>query len=249
MLIPKECIIVGGGSSLKLADFQRLALTFSTKFTILNNYAYKQFEGTLLTCIDSDFYKPSIEALTLEKNPDYYDELAKLPLIICIDSNDMPKIKHSNTILLKPNSNYQREKCLINGFYTGNLTGIFALTLASYLMNYEGTIFLLGYDWTMRNKQEVDPLKYESNSTMQTHYYDNIKHRGIGYLGYYENHDPHNFFKHFQEKKLKIYNVSLESNIETFDKIDYDDFYKLLSKEEVNQIELRESIKLSCNIK
>ena len=70
------------------------------------------------------------------------------------------------------------------GCWCGNsLTGIFALTLASYLMNYEGTIYLLGYDW--------------SKNTEQTHYYKDIKHRGIGYTNYYKNHDPHNHFKYF----------------------------------------------------
>ena len=41
--------------------------------------------------------------------------------------------------------------------------------------------------------------------------------------------------------------VKLNSNINTFEKINYDDFYKLLSKDEVNQEELREEIKIKLH--
>ena len=241
-MIPQECIIVGGGASIK-SQIEALKTLLSHKFTILTNYAFLHFDGTLLTCIDQEFYKPSPQPDGKEINPDYYNELSKLPLIISTDSNNLPKIKHPNTLLLKPNAEYQREKCSVKGFYTGNLTGIFSLTVASYLMNYAGTIFLLGFDWDKRDKKTVDPKAYSSYSTIQTHYYDDIKHRGTGYVGYYENHDPQYFFKYFKEPKLKIYNVSLQSNIETFEKISYEKMFDLLSQETINQNELREEIK------
>ena len=241
-----EAIIIGAGSSIT-REMSDLKSQIVSKFTILTNYSFRHFSGTFLTCIDREFYLPTPKPIGQETNPDYYDELSKLPLIISTDTHDMCKIKHSNTILLKVNPNYQREKCLNEGFYTGNLTGIFALTIASYLMNYTGRIFLLGFDWNMRNKKDVDPTKYSGRTSLETHYYSDIKHRGIGYVGYYENHNPDTFFKYFKEPKLKIYNVSLNSNINTFEKINYDDFYKLLSKDEVNQEELREEIKIKLH--
>jgi hypothetical protein len=221
---PKECIIIGGGNSIKpyISLLQPLC---ATKFVIACNYAYKTFLNTFTVFQDKDWYHGHPN-----KNPDIYDELKKLPLIIGINHNGVEEFKLNNTVLLN-----KTEK--------ENLTGVFALKLALRLME-TGTIYLFGYDWTRRTGlPERDP-NYSPKSNISTHYYDNIKHRGIGYVGYYENHNPDTDFKKIIKKDtLKIYNVSPESNINCFEKINYEHMFSLLTNESINQNDLRNQIK------
>jgi hypothetical protein len=225
-----EVIIVGGGASIKpyLSELHPL---LATKFTILTNYAYKHFLGTFSTFIDRDFYKPRPGS----NNPDIYEELKQLPLIVGINDNGIEEFKLNNTILLARNQ-----------FYTGNLTGIFSLSLANFLINSNGTIYLLGFDWSRRLDLLEKDKKYNPKSDLQIHYYskDEINHRGHGYVGYYENHNPDKAFEAFiYEKNLKIYNVSLGSNINCFEKISYVQFFGLMSNKKENQEELRKEIR------
>ena len=230
-MIPNQCIIIGGGSSLtsalNLSSDLSLQDRLATKFVISTNYSFLHFPSTFLAFTDRDFYSPHPKPKGKETNPNYYQQLKELSLIVGLDSEDMQVIKHPNTILLKSANSYQREHCLDKGFYCSFLTGIVALSIASYLMKYKGIIWLLGFDW----------------GGIKTHYYDNIKHRGIGNSKLYNAHNPHNYFKCFLEPNLKIYNVSLNSNIQTFEKISYERFYQLLSKDVVNQDILREEIR------
>jgi hypothetical protein len=227
-----ECIIVGGGSSIKQADFDVLKPLLASKFTILTNYSFKHFNGTFLCFMDADFYKWKIGS----KNPDIYEELKQLPLIIGINQNGVEEFKLDNTILLPKNK-----------FYDGNLTGILALSLACYLLEDKGVIYLLGFDWS-KQPIPIDKKKYNPNSNLQIHYYDNISHRGIGYTGYYDNHNADKSFLPFINKKdVKIFNVSLESNINDFEKINYSTMFNLLSNIKYDQKELRDLIKNKIN--
>jgi hypothetical protein len=230
MSFPNECIIVGGGSSLKQADFSILQPLLASKFTILTNYSFKHFKGTFLTFQDRDFYKPRPDEEGELPNPDIYEELKELPLIVGINQTGVEEFKLDNTILLDKS---EREI----------LTGVFALKLALWLMK-SGTIFLLGFDFPRRiGLSEKDP-NYNPKTNLNIHYYD-IKHRGSGYVGYYENHNADKLFNKFvgNEDKIKIYNVNLKSNINCFEKINYEHMYTLLNKEITNQEEIRIKIK------
>lgn len=237
--MPSEVIIVGGGASIK-PYLPALQPVLATNCSILTNYAYKQLNGTFLAFSDRAFYKPKPD----DNNPDIYEELRALPLLVGININGIEEFKMDNTILLKLSSDYHRQHSLRLGFYTGNLTGVFAIGLAAYLMKYTGIIYLLGFDWTKQAPPE-DKSKYNPVSDMNIHFYDGVKHRGNGYTGYYDNHNPAIFFKHFLEPNLKIYNVSPESNINTFEKIDYPTFFKLAGTkvEPINQDALRDKIR------
>jgi hypothetical protein len=108
----------------------------------------------------------------------------------------------------------------------------------------KGNIYLLGFDWNRRSPEMVDKKHYNGKSDLQTHYYSDVQHRGIGYVGYYENHNPNKEFEEFIKKRdIKIYNVSLNSNIDCFEKISYNDFFKKLSNTTYSQEELRQKIK------
>lgn len=229
MLNVKECIIIGGGPSIK-PQISLLQTLCATKFTILTNYAFKTFSGTFLCFNDRDFYHPKPDDKGVLPNPDYYDSLRELPLIIGINHNGVEEFKLNNTLLLNKS---EKE----------NLTGVFALKLALRLMQ-TGTVYLLGFDWTRRvGLPERDP-NYNPKSNVPTHYY-NIKHRGIGYVGYYENHNPDNDFNKLNKRDVKVFNISLNSNIDCFPKISYQEFYESLSPEIADQDNLRLKIKES----
>lgn len=224
-----EAIIVGGGSSIKQADRSNLSLILASKFTILTNYSFKHFDGTFLTFVDRDFYKTR----DTSKNPDIYEELKKLQLIVGIRQNGVEEFKLSNTILVNLTNSFNIENNRNNIFYSERcLTGIFALSLTSYLMNYVGKIFLLGFDWT---KEGID-----------THYYskEEINHRGLQWIKPYKTHSSTKAFAPFNKlSNLKIYNVSLDSNIDVFEKISYVEFFNKLNNEVFSQEELRQEIR------
>jgi hypothetical protein len=227
-----EIIIVGGGASIE-PQIAALQPILANKCTILVNYAYKDFIGTFLAFQDRNFYVPNYakhyEDDNIIRHPDIYEELKKLPLIVSINDNGIEEFKLDNTILLnKTDKEY--------------LSGMFALRLAEQIME-NGTIYLLGFDWNRRiGLPERDP-NYNRYTDLQLHYYKNIKHRGIGYIGFYENHNPNNLFAKFIKRDIKIYNVSLNSNINCFEKISYEQMFKLINKEKYNQDELRKQIK------
>lgn len=239
----KYIIIIGGGYSIQQGISLGLKEKIQDKFVIACNYAYKHFDSTLVTFYDNEFYKST----HLYKNPYIYDELKNLPLIIGLDIYNNTKIKHPNTILVKENrEQYCSKESLIKGFYSGTLVGIFSLSLACFLLEGNGTIILLGFDWNKRIiKDANNNIFVPINDPVITHYYDKseINHRGIGYVGYYQNHNPNDIFNKFNiEKGIKIYNVSPDSNINNFEKINYNKFFELLSTEKINQEDLRKEI-------
>ena len=233
-MIPNECIILGGGVSINTGINLGLKDKIKNKFVITCNYAYRDFKHTFLNFLDKNFYVPDYAKnyvnKSITRHSHIYNELKKESLIIGINDNGIEEFKLDNTVLL----NKKHNTCL---------TGIFAINLAIKIMT-NGTIYLLGFDWNRRtNLPERDP-NYNPNSDLQIHYYNNIKHRGIGYVGYYENHNPNKLFiKYIKNKNLKIYNVSLDSNINCFEKISYKQMFDLLNSKKCKQKELRLSIR------
>ena len=232
-----QAIIIGGGLSIR-PYLNQLKEVCNKNFTILTNYAYKDFEGTFLCFQDRNFYVPdyakNYERPDSPRHPDVYTELKTLPLIVGINRNGVADYKLDNTILLDKD-------------YRSDLTGIFALKILK-LLQFKGEIYLLGFDWTRRtNLPERDP-NYNPRSDLQIHYYD-TKHKGSGYVGYYENHNPDNLFKQFLNNEWQVYNVNLESNINTFSKISYKQFFKQLPNKINNQDILREWVREGLCIK
>lgn len=106
------------------------------------------------------------------------------------------------------------------------LVGLFSLSLA--VKEEYDIIYLLGFDWGT-----------SSNNERKTHVYQdkikelNIRSTGAGKPGIYlkDNDKPNNHIKDFniyKKEKSKIFNVSLDSNIEVFEKIDYNTFYEVI---------------------
>jgi len=235
-MIPREAIIIGGGISIQEGISLGLKDIIKDKFVITCNASCYHFNSTLTTCMDIKFYKGRLDGINI--NLDHVNKLKSLPLIVSAYRDEIKEIIYPNTIMVRESNKYSHEP-LKNGFYTHCLTGIFSLSLVAYLMDYNGIIYLLGMDWSKRTPEEI-----KNKQIAKTHYYEDIKHKGIGISKRYETNKPDKIYAPFlNEKNLKIYNVSPNSNINSFEKIDYNKMFGLLNKEKINQEELRKEIK------
>jgi len=107
--------------------------------------------------------------------------------------------------------------------YCGTLTGIYTLTLACCLPFEE--IYLMGYDL---------------NRTDEKVHLKQLKHPNESLLAYHQSH-RFKYFKTFNH----IFNVSPQSAIEVFPKLNYDEFKTILAKDtqQINQEKAREWLK------
>jgi uncharacterized short protein YbdD (DUF466 family)/virulence-associated protein VapD len=214
-----ECILIGGGCSIKDGISLGLKDYLKDHFVIACNYAYKHFSHNLTCFVDKDFYVPHHAKKYPDKHPDIYEELKRESMIIGINHNGVEEFRLPNTILVKSTYIFKPITNINEDFYTKNfLTGVFAISVGCFLLNYSGVIYLLGFDWTKEG---------------ETHYYskEEINHVGNGYTASYAKHNPHNIYKPFTTlKNIKFYNVSPNSNINNFEKISYSQFFDLLSK-------------------
>jgi len=236
---PNELIIVGGGASIPNDHNIGLWKFLSTRFTIGCNYAYKFYTPTIECWCDKEFYKEEKENMT------------HLPLIIGKEHEGLNPTP--NTIMLKTQDcGYYRD--IIHGVYKSSLTGIFALTLAIYLLDI-GTIYLLGYDFSEKRTSDFTKQfktvherlavgEKDEKGREVTHFYQNdkdINHRGVGKISYYntEWRVKKDFDIYKDEKKVKIYNVSQSSRIEAFETITYAEFFQKSGSSQMSQEELK----------
>ncbi len=219
----KQLIIIGGGTSLKEGEMKELYNKLKGKWTIGLNYNYNYFNSTILCFVDDDFY--------IKQKKD----IAKLNLIIG-KKHKLKDIAPNTMMLSCLDSKYDRS--LISGVYKSSLLGIFALSLGIYLLD-KGEIYLLGYDYGSNGTKD------KQGRPMTHSYQGEINHRGIGKTNYYDmkGRADKDFGVYRNEKKVKIYNVSMKSRINIFPKISYDEFFKKLDKKQYNQDKLRQHIK------
>jgi len=218
---PGQLIIIGGGTSIREGIDKNLWNKLEGKFTIGTNYSFNYHISTILCYLDNKFFQEQKE------------NLQTLPLII---TKDHKNNQLSNNIMMKLNNKGSRN--LNNGVYKGSLTGIFALSLAVYLLD-EGEIFLLGYDYGASGYNTAQDGKTKHAIT---HFYQGkLHHRGVGKVNYYNTKDraKRDFEPFEKEKKIKIYNVSMASNIPTFPKISYEEFFQKLDDKKFCQSYLR----------
>jgi len=244
----KQLIIIGGGTSISEGIEKRLWERIESCFVIGLNYSFRYFKNPTIQCfVDIDFYKEQ------KKNLKY------LPLIIGKHHTQMPKL--DNTISLNCGTKYYRD--LNPTIYKSSLCGLFALSLGIYLLD-EGEIFLLGADYGEKRKGKYEEhakskefmrknVVYDAKGRALTHFYqDDFVHKGSGKISYYNMKDraEKDYGVYKEEKKVKIFNVSLISKIPSsiFPKISYDEFFKKLDNNICDQDELREEIKKKCAI-
>jgi hypothetical protein len=235
-----QLIIIGGGFSIKEGLSKGLKEKIKDKFVIGCNYAFNYFNNlTMTTYVDRDFYTVGDNSFTSKQKKKHRESLRNLQLIIGQEVTDKNFKKMLNTYFINGALKYKRN--LKGGVYKASLAGLYALSLAIYLLD-EGEIFLLGYDFGEARKsnyekfpkspQELNKLmiKDKKNRPLTHFYQEELNHRGVGKINWYNAKDKakKEFQVYANEKKVKIYNVSLISKIPTFPKISYNEFFKML---------------------
>ena len=262
MDISKPIIICGSGNSIPFLNSRynhngfKHGLDTKLEEIIKNNYSvglnfwFKYgCETTFNSSVDWQWYVDNLK------------DLEKIPMIIanedCQLKNSNKSIIHSNTYLLPHSGIYQGKDSWTKGFFSRQLVGIWALTLAITLGFKE--IYLLGFDCCEINNQThfyqgvIDLNKHTSISVKGVVKNKRMHFRGIGKnsKGTYNtstyNHVKHineKWYKPFlQEKDANIYNVSTDSALKLFPRLSYDQFYKQIGDNKINQEEARQDIK------
>ena len=255
-MIPKSCVIIGGGASIKDGLKKDLWSKLEGLFTMSCNFAVYHYTGTVATYIDKGTYNDNAKFREHPLIVGRYDkEIIERP----------PRVK-PNLIMLKIHNRYWgRDGIKRNQIYSGGLTGGWSMSLAISLGVTR--LFLLGFDFGNINREYEDvtnkkiqtPLEgnnikniiEEDNKKLRfiTHYYhgENIEHRGMGLINWYRAHRPGEAFLDFKlnTPDIEILNVSPNSNIDTFPKINYDAFFELIKNEpKYDQDQLRKDIKI-----
>lgn len=238
-----QCIIIGGGDSINNLIKLGLWGILKNTFTIGCNFSYKDFTPTALCCVDPDFYIGKIDQVqglvhgVYEINPVHVKKLRELPLIITQKHPKSLRNDLQNTLFLKTHADYWfGAEMPSKGFYRNNLSGVFATTIASYLLDFKGEVILLGFDWTRNG---------------DSHYYNHSIHKGTQNNHYYEHkingkfvHNPDEIFSmYLKNTETKIYNASLNSNINVLPKISPEECIKKIQKAPCSQEALRTYIK------
>jgi len=268
-MIPNKTIIVGGGSSIRqnmwdtpISDLL-LWSKIKNEFTIGTNWSYKYFNSTILMYNDYQFYGTEKE------------NLQNIPLILGKEDGSYQRkdgIKHDNNVILlkecqsikkrkyneceeSMHPHYWRKQAWEKGFYSSQLIGLKALNLAIALDCDE--IYLLGNDAC-----DINGHTHFYDDTNVGHYmWNGQKYSGVGKndrglynTGTYNKIDELNnfWFKPYEEelqKGIKIFNVSLNSKIDIFPKISYEEFYNKLSinKQETNHHQIRDFLRKKLN--
>jgi len=254
-------IIAGAGNSIPFLNSQfyksgfgfpiQLKQIIKYNYSIGLNYFYKYGCDTTFTSFaDWQWYE------------DNYKYLKELPLLIgCyhpqLIKEDYCKM-YENTILLKHGGKYFGKDSWTNSFYCTQLVGLFAITTAVALGFKE--IYLLGYDACEINGQthfyqgvanlnKITPiyvngvLKIERKHFRGVGKKENGKYNTSSYT-YPQLLNKTWFRPFYDDKSIKIYNVSPDSAITLFEKISYEDFYKKFDKfKYIDQQKARQEIK------
>ena len=246
-----QLIILGGGFSVYEGIKKDLFQRIKNKFVIGTNHSHHFCQDTFLSYVDDTFYLKELKYLE------------KLPLTVGRLHSNTPK--RQTNIQLITATKYVRD--CHHGVYSANLTGLFILSLAIYLLD-EGEIFILGFDNSGKKGNGKCNLEYDSQGRAITHWHQHgdivsrytgeplmLKHRGIGKINWYQatqldqktnkriSRAEYEYRVYKNESKVKIYNVSPDSKIPTFEKITYDQFFEKLDDKVYDQEKLRKEIR------
>jgi len=218
----KSVILVGGGASVKEGISKGLWEKIKSKTIWSCNYAFMTmpYLPKRQLWVDRSFFKNNLPAL---------NELANKNVEMVCKANSLatplPKVIGYNGIRTRADYfgklGIEKNKifCGMQGF-----VGTFALHIA--ICEGYNEIFLLGYDYG------IPPGE---NQGTFTHFYQNklnVKSTGMGRPEVYQDDkknikkDIEDYLMFLQEKDIKIWNVSMKSNIDCFEKITYERFFK-----------------------
>lgn len=238
-MLPNNLIILGGGASINEGIENGLFDLLPNTFSIGLNYAYKFVKTTLNMGVDEKFYN------------DNHTELSELPLYIGKENYALTN-RGKNCIFLPSCKDYYRG--CEPGVYSSTLVGLFSLSLFIALMDV-GNIFILGMDYGPLRDKEGTILKNEKGEYITHFYQGEILHRGINKINWYTStvmdkptgkrisNAEREYKVYKDETKVNIYNVSLNSAINVFPKISYEEFFSKKLITGLNQDDIRLEIR------
>lgn len=211
----KECFLIGGGISVKDCIDKGLWDILRDRDVWSINYAFMTmpYLPTRQIWLDLFFFKNNIDKLQglYQKGVKCYSK----------QNNKYSLIKEINTYNVTRDKNDMK-----NRMYSGSmgLSGFFAIHLAAE-EEYE-RVFIFGYDFGSITNDK------------KTHYYQDsldVMSSGVGKPELYQEINKTvkkevEDFKFFLNYPIQIYNVSPNSNIPYFPKLDYSEFVKKLNE-------------------
>lgn len=200
----QDIVVLGSGYSLSSFDFDSL----KNKNIIAINHSFKYCNPFALCAMDSGFI---LNELGIKEDPEQFFQDQNFYSFFYYACRIFPKFEHSKVIKVKHSEKPEISNLINEKLYSQGLSGIMGLHLAVCLNPKR--IFLLGYDC------RVGSLTHFSDHEQ------NHKWKFGNSNNNYENKAER--FNLFAKYKEKIYNVSLESKIKTFQKISFNEFYKL----------------------
>ena len=248
----KRCVIIGGGNSIQEGIDKGLWDKLKNEVTFGCNEAFKFFSPTAITFVDWTFYKCR------------YKHIHNYPLVIGKHNpaigfwyrgkggTKYQKCSEGATLeMIQGSGKYFGKDSLKKGVYSGVLCGLFTTTLAIALGYDE--IYLLGFDFGQKNGKTH--FYQNMNDVGQFIDENNQERTGVGYnirggfnTGVFNNTDEYiqQFWTpYLEETDVKIYNVSMNSRIKTFDKITYDSFFERINDgQRIEQDKIRKEIRI-----
>jgi hypothetical protein len=216
----KQLIILGGGYSIKEGIEKGLWDKIKGRDVWSLNFAYEvmPFLPTKELWIDINFFKNHISELQTLSNLG-----VKLGAKAHSQYNDIPEIIQYHTSRnLKDYNEINKGKVYFIG--QKGLCGFLGLSVG--LSELYNEIYLLGYDFGTTGLNDKNTHFYQENTSIHS--------VGIGRPDIYrdENNivipEVKDFEVYLKEINTKIYNVSLNSNIQCFEKLSWEDFFKKL---------------------
>lgn len=238
-----QLVIIGGGPSMREGIELGLWEKLKYKFTIGTNFSYRYYTPTILVFTDRDFYEIGSCTFTGEEVLEHRNAMARVPCIIGNAHRNLPVF--DNTVLVPSSSKYNRD--ITTGIYTSWLSGVFALTLGIWALDYNDRenldIYMLGMDFGEKRKEKVNEklnmmqLKQASEldekGEVLSHFYGrDIVHGGTSKIDHFciEDKARKVYLPYKSEDKVKIYNVCPTSKIpgDIIPKITYKEFFERL---------------------
>jgi len=208
-----KCILIGGGDSVNEGRALDLWTKIKGEDIYSVNYAFlaMPYLPQHEVWVDTGFFKNNLQRI---------EDLHKAGVECVTKAN----ARYNGISGIKQEQVNKTGKSTDGGLYTGTmgLSGTFALSLA--VQREYDTIYILGYDYGTNSLNNTNTHFYQDD---KVNYISHGVRNPKIYLERTNNVKASvNNYDYFKQFPCKIYNVSLRSNIATFEKIDYPTFFE-----------------------
>lgn len=230
----KPVIIIGGGSSIKpeierglWEKIQGKAEIWSVNFT----HKFLPYRPDRQLWLDSTFFMNDVGRRNEPVGPQELKKLQMAGVLLCTCVHPLYKSEIYKDIKQYETTRTATKEEFDKAIFIGGqgLSGVFALSLA--VREGYDPIYLLGYDYGTTSYEDRNTHFYQDKVAEKK-----IQSSGLANTEVYLQRDgvPQGYVKEYEVYKNypnKVFNVSLKSNLSTFEKISYDEFFERLINE------------------